>query len=125
MSMGKLEPFAVERSYGPADPEALTSMTGLEVMQAMRDGRLPSAAISEALQLDVIEVERGRKQPEQRWSANRAWAEVKLIQPRHRLHPTRLVIRSHGKEIEVGSFLVEEERQRLEEALRDALRRTD
>ena len=60
MSMGKLEPFAVERSYGPADQEALASMTGLEVMQAMRDGRLPSAAISESLQLDVVEVERGR-----------------------------------------------------------------
>ena len=60
MSMGKLELFAVERSYGPADQEALASMTGLEVVKAMRDGRLPSAAISESLQLDVVEVERGR-----------------------------------------------------------------
>ncbi|MEM7406069.1 MAG: DUF2244 domain-containing protein [Pseudomonadota bacterium] len=73
------------------------------------------------LKADVIEVERGRSAPEETWSAQRAWTQVRLVKSRYRLHPSRLVIRAHGKEIEVGSFLIEEERERLATALRDAL----
>jgi uncharacterized membrane protein len=40
----------------------------------------------------------------------RHWAQVKLRRPASRLHPSRLVIESHGRQCEVGQFLTEEER---------------
>jgi len=43
----------------------------------------------------------------------RHWARVKLRRPAARLHPSRLVIESHGHECELGSFLTEEERRGL------------
>ena len=58
--MSVREPFSLPLTYGTADRDTIASMSGLEVMQAIQDGRLPSAAISKSLQLDVIEVEEGR-----------------------------------------------------------------
>ena len=43
----------------------------------------------------------------------RHWAQVKLRRPASRLHPSRLVIESHGRQCEVGSFLTEAERRGL------------
>ena len=43
----------------------------------------------------------------------RHWAQVKLRRPVSRLHPSRLVIESHGRQCEVGNFLTEEERHGL------------
>jgi uncharacterized membrane protein len=43
----------------------------------------------------------------------RHWAQVKLRRPAASLHPSRLVIESHGRRCELGSFLTEEERRGL------------
>jgi uncharacterized membrane protein len=43
----------------------------------------------------------------------RHWAQVKLRCSASRLYPSRLVIESHGRQCEVGSFLTEEERRGL------------
>jgi uncharacterized membrane protein len=43
----------------------------------------------------------------------RHWAQVKLRRPAARLHPSRLMIESHGRQYELGSFLTEEERRGL------------
>lgn len=43
----------------------------------------------------------------------RHWAQVKLRRPAASLHPSRLVIESHGRQCELGSFLTEEERRGL------------
>jgi uncharacterized membrane protein len=43
----------------------------------------------------------------------RHWAQVKLRRSPSRLHPSRLVIESHGRQCEVGEFLTEEERRGL------------
>jgi uncharacterized membrane protein len=51
--------------------------------------------------------ERGR---EARVLFSRHWSQVKLRRPVSRLHPSRLVIESHGRALEVGRFLTEEER---------------
>src|ERR1700733_8557738 len=40
----------------------------------------------------------------------RHWARVKLRRSTSRLHPSRLVIESHGRQCAVGDFLTEEER---------------
>ena len=47
----------------------------------------------------------------------RHWAQVKLCHSVSRLHPSRLVIESHGRGHEVGSFLTEEERRGLAQRL--------
>jgi uncharacterized membrane protein len=43
----------------------------------------------------------------------RHWAQVKLRRSTSRLHPSRLVIESHGRRCAVGDFLTEEERRGL------------
>jgi uncharacterized membrane protein len=43
----------------------------------------------------------------------RHWAQVKLRRSTSRLHPSRLVIESHGRQCTVGDFLTEEERRGL------------
>jgi uncharacterized membrane protein len=43
----------------------------------------------------------------------RHWAQVKLRRPKSRLHPSRLVIESHGRQCAVGDFLTEDERRGL------------
>jgi uncharacterized membrane protein len=48
----------------------------------------------------------------------RHWAKVRLRSPLSRLRPSRLVIESRGRAVEVGSFLSEEERCRLAKRLR-------
>ena len=70
---------------------------------------------------DKVHVEKGRSQPQQQWSFARAWARVHLVPPAHRLHPSRLIIRSHGREVELGAFLNESERRRLAVDLRHAM----
>ena len=46
---------------------------------------------------------------EEKQEFSRHWAKVKLRSPRTNLHPSRLLIESHGRSFEVGSFLTEEE----------------
>lgn len=48
----------------------------------------------------------------------RHWAQIRLIQPASRLHPTRLTIESHGRACEVGGFLTDDERRGLALRLR-------
>jgi uncharacterized membrane protein len=44
---------------------------------------------------------------------SRHWARIKLRAPFYALHPSRLVLESHGRAVEIGGFLNEEERRRL------------
>lgn len=69
-----------------------------------------------------VEVEKGRYRPEERWHFPRAWAKVELVVPLHRQHPSKLVIRSHGREVELGAFLNEWERRAFAGDLRQAIR---
>ena len=52
----------------------------------------------------------------------RAWAQVKLEQARINGYPSRLTIRSHGRAIEIGGYLADEEKQQLALELRQAMR---
>lgn len=70
---------------------------------------------------DRIAIERGRYRPQFRCELLRAWATVHLLRASRRGYPSRLTIRSHGREVEVGACLVEEEREELAQALRRTL----
>jgi uncharacterized membrane protein len=65
----------------------------------------------------VVIERRGPGQPSRTVFA-RHWATVKLRDPPAAMHPSRLVIESHGRVCEVGRFLAEEERVGLAGRLR-------
>ena len=74
---------------------------------------------------DGIAVEAGHCGPETRAEFQRHWARVFLEQPQPGWYPSRLMIRSHGRGIEVGRFLNEQERRGLALELRAVLRRDE
>ena len=71
-----------------------------------------------------IIVETGRKTAEQRFEFQRPWASVILERSWNHWYPSRLLIRSHGRQTEIGRFLNEQERQGLAIELQRALQAT-
>jgi uncharacterized membrane protein len=67
---------------------------------------------------DSVVVERQGPARTSRILFARHWATVKLRDPLAALHPSRLMIESHGKACEVGRFLTEDERRGLAMRLR-------
>lgn len=63
----------------------------------------------------------GRNTPERACTFERCWVRVILDKAAIKGYPSRLFIRSHGLQVEIGTCLVDEERQTLAAALRDAL----
>lgn len=70
---------------------------------------------------DTIEIIKGRRKHTHELFS-RAWAKAILNPPWHHWHPSQLVIRSHGKEVIIGDFLREDERQALAIQLETAIR---
>lgn len=70
-----------------------------------------------------VAVERGRRSPADHWRFERAWTRIRLEPARVRLHPSRLLLGSHGRAVRLGSFLPEQELKRLERDLRSDLAR--
>ena len=68
-----------------------------------------------------VKVEIGRDKPEQCYEFERCWSQIVLQKPGNRWYPSRLLIRSHGRHVEVGGFLNEEERIGLARALRNTI----
>lgn len=66
---------------------------------------------------DSVAVESGRTKPDRRFEFQRLWAQVVLERSRNSWYPSRLLIRSHGRQVEIGRFLNEEERRGLAELL--------
>lgn len=78
--------------------------------------------------VEVISIANGQIRVEQRdhkgsreWNMPHYWASVELQRARHNNHPTRLILRSHGKDEEIGRCLTEEEREKLARELRHAI----
>ena len=46
--------------FAPVPTEMMRAMAGLDVLQAMRDGRLPAAPIADLIGFRLVELERGR-----------------------------------------------------------------
>ncbi|NIP72392.1 MAG: DUF2244 domain-containing protein [Gammaproteobacteria bacterium] len=70
---------------------------------------------------DTVAIERGRFRPTQRHELPRSWTRVVLDRPDAQGHPSRLSIRAHDRSVEVGAWLVEEERTWLARELRHRL----
>ncbi len=70
---------------------------------------------------ESIHVEAGRDKPAQRYDMQRYWTKVVLQRPWVAWHPSKLLLCSHGREIEVGRFLNEGERRGLAKILKSAI----
>lgn len=62
---------------------------------------------------DRIIIEKGRSSSERIWEYQRTWAKIFVKPPQFRGYPVRIFIRSHGKELELGSFLNEQDKKEL------------
>lgn len=74
---------------------------------------------------EVVRVEKGRLQPQQRWECPRAWARVVLECAPIAWYPRRLTVAFQGRRVEIGQFLNEEERGVLADELQQVLHRRD
>jgi len=70
---------------------------------------------------EQVIIETGRRQVRERKVFPRYWAKVALTAPPHRWYASRLVIGSHGKKVEIGRYLIEQERIDLARALAQLL----
>jgi uncharacterized membrane protein len=66
----------------------------------------------------LVSVEKGRECPLQTYTFQRAWVRLNWTPSPIRGRPSRLTLRLHGKEVEIGRFLVESERQSLAKELK-------
>ena len=70
---------------------------------------------------DSIEIEKGRRSLRKVCEFKRSWAQIALLPPSIRWYPSRLVIRSHGKQVQLGAFLTDGEREQLACELKRAI----
>lgn len=75
-----------------------------------------------SIQGATVAVQKGRREPRESTQFQRAWARVELTKPEQRGYPTRLLICSHGRSVEIGHCLSDIERSQLAEDLRRWLR---
>lgn len=72
---------------------------------------------------DQLIIETGRRELEQRHEFNCLWVRVHLSRSRYRYHPTRLFVGSHGRALELGRFLTDDERETFSRSLINALKK--
>ena len=95
----------------------LLALGGALYISARRGGVREVITIS----AETVRVETGRDQPEQSHEFKRPWAQVVLQRAWHHWYPSRLLIRSHGRAVEIGGFLSEGERRGLARQLRNMI----
>ena len=61
----------------------------------------------------TVVVERGSYHAEKTWKYHRIWAKIYVKKPVTRGYPKQIFIRSHGKELELGSFLNKKDKEIL------------
>ena len=74
---------------------------------------------------ETVTVEKGRRQPRERWECPRAWARVALENSSIAWYPMRLTIAFQGRQVEIGRFLSDEERSVLADELQQMIGKTD
>ena len=75
-----------------------------------------------SIDADVVRVEKGRRQAEERWECPSFWAQVQLEKSPLAWYPSRLMIAYQGRGVEIGRFLCDDERAELAAALKRGIR---
>ena len=87
-----------------------------------RSGETCEIVTVSATEVRVEELDRGRRRrPSLRWTSQRPWTWVILQRPTHDWYPSRLVLRSRGREVEIGRCLTETDRHELGRCLKAAV----
>jgi|TARA_B110000196_G_scaffold9911_1_gene8341 uncharacterized membrane protein len=71
---------------------------------------------------EKIRIEIGRNVPEEIYELDKAWANIVLERSWNNWYPSRLLLRAHGRQLEIGKFLNEQERQCLAIELKKAIK---
>ncbi len=69
----------------------------------------------------TVVVERGRYHAEKSWRYHRLWTKIFVKKPTTRGYPKQVFICSHGKELELGSFLNKKDKEILIKALKNVV----
>lgn len=77
----------------------------------------------ELIQIDERNVLVRKSQPgrDEEHEFSRYWTQVRLVRPASALWPSRLLLRSKGSSVEIGSFLTNNERDGLERRLSEVI----
>ncbi|MBE9564910.1 MAG: DUF2244 domain-containing protein [Proteobacteria bacterium] len=70
---------------------------------------------------DTVVIQRGCYHAEHTWKYHRLWAKIFVKKPTIRGYPKQIFIRSHGKEMELGSFLNKKDKEILIKDLKDII----
>ncbi len=74
-----------------------------------------------SIDANTVKVEIGRRNSRRQYEFQRAWTKIELRPPALPSRQTRLVMRSKGKELEIGACLTEPERKELATSITKAL----
>jgi len=69
----------------------------------------------------TVLVERGCYHAEKSWKYHRLWTKIFVRQPTTRGYAKQIIIRSHGKELELGSFLNKKDKEILIKTLKNVI----
>ncbi len=69
----------------------------------------------------TVLVEHGHYHAEKSWKYHRLWTKIFVKKPAMRGYPKRIFLRSHGKELELGSFLNKKDKEILIKDLKDVV----
>lgn len=69
----------------------------------------------------TVVIERGHYHAEKTWKYHRMWAKIFVKKPIIRGYPKQIFIRSHGKELELGSFLNKQDKELLIKQLKNVI----
>jgi uncharacterized membrane protein len=75
-----------------------------------------------SINAELVSVEKGRRQAEERWECPSFWARVQLEKSPIAWYPSRLVIAYQGRRVEIGRFLSDDERAALAVELKQGIR---
>ena len=108
------------QGYWPVLPFAGLELAflGWALWHSMRKSRQRDTIV---LEDQRVVVEKHRVHSHQRMEFPRFWTRVRLEPAVHRHHPSRLLIRAHGRGCEIGDFLTDDERESLRLRLAELL----
>lgn len=108
------------RGWWPVLPFAGLEMVLLAVALRLS---MRAGSVLELIHIDEDEVRIDRIDARSHVNAvfPRHWSQVKLLRAANAHHPSRLLIASHGRSLEVGCFLTEDERLGLARRLRELI----
>jgi uncharacterized membrane protein len=118
-------PLAVAFCFAMAGFWPILTIAGIEVLVlgAALWWTLRKTTARELIEIDERNVLIRKNAPghNEEHEFSRYWTQVRLIKPASKLWPSRLLLRSKGRSVEIGAFLTNSERRELERRLSEVI----